>query len=149
MKGDMYYYRALSLAKKSTQDNLGDVFSLLEMSFGLGNHKSAYALGTWYLYGKHVKQNYRRAVGYLKYAAEGNLPVACYDLAICYENGTGVKRNLKRAFQQYVKSFVFGYKKAGYEVGRCYYYGIGVSKNKKIAQIWLDSSEDYKDEIGK
>jgi len=134
------YEQALQEAKKKRPDD-EKVFSLLTKSLESGEIKAAYALGTWYLHGKHVKRNIRRAVQLLKQAAQENIPDALYDLAVCYEKGVGTRKNEKKAFECYLRASLYGDVQSIYEVGRCYYYGVGVSKDKYISKIWFDRAK--------
>jgi TPR repeat protein len=140
-KPDNLYDEALIEMKKETPD-MAKAFELLLASYDLGGHKAAYAIGTWYLHGRHVKKDPEKAVDYFNVAIKKNIPNACYDLALCYETGTGVKKDLKMAFELYMRAALFGDSQSYYEVGRCYYHGIGVTKNKKLSNIWLDKAED-------
>lgn len=140
-KGDKIYFKALSEANKADGD-LNYVFGLLQKAAALNNPKAKYALGTWYLHGKFVKKNYKKAVEYLSEAADENIKDALYDLAVCYEKGAGTKKDIFKAFQLYLKASLLGEKQSLYEVGRCYYYGLGVEKNVEIAKIWLDQAKE-------
>lgn len=140
-KGDKIYSKALIEAQKPSGD-LNYVFGLLQKAIALNNPKAKYALGTWYLHGKFVKKDVKKAVEYLVDAAEENIKDALYDLAVCYEKGVGVKKDLFKAFQMYLKASLQGEKQSLYEVGRCYYYGLGIERNLKIAEIWLDQARE-------
>jgi len=121
--------------------DLKKVFDLLTDSAKNNHPEALYALGSWYLHGRHVRKNLSTAIDYLKRSAELHYPAAWYDLAICYEKANGVKRSHKQAFTCYLKAALLGDKQSIYEVGRCYYYGIGVAINKGIGRIWLDNAE--------
>lgn len=142
MKGDRIYNLALKESLKEDAD-LGYVFSLLEKAKNQKNPKAVYALGTWYLFGKHVDKDTTVAFNLFQEAASNNISEACYDLAVCYEKGTGITTNLHKAFQYYLKAALLGDKKSIYEIGRCYYHGIGIKKDSILAEIWLDSAEYY------
>ena len=138
MKGVKLYNKAVSLAQ-GKNPNLKEVFNLLMQSFDLGNYKAAYALATWYLFGKLVNRDYKKACYYLSFAIKGNLPEAYYDLAVCYEGGKGVKKNTHQAFLYYLKAALLGDNEAKSEVCRCYYYGIGINKDLEVYSIWAES----------
>lgn len=91
-----------------------------------GNGKAEYALTTWYLYGKEVKKDLKKAVELLKKLADKNISEANFNLTVCFETGQGIKQDL--VFKHYLKSALLGDKQSLYEVGRCYYHGIGVKK---------------------
>lgn len=141
MKGDRLYKLAFKKASKK-KFNKKEVFELLDKSFTLGNPKAAYAIGNWHIHGIYVKKDYKKAVGYFRFAADKNNPDACFNLAISLEKGKGTGKNLNSAFIFYLKSTLLGNKQALVEVGRCYYHGIGVKKNQKLADVFLDRAEE-------
>lgn len=138
--GELLVKKALNEAKKKKPD-LARVYPLLEKAALMGNGEALYAIGTWYLFGKYLKKNTKKAAQYFLMAGEKGHPAALYDLAVCYEKGVGVKKNGKKAFEYYLQAALSGDKEAIYDVGRCYYYGIGIGKNLKIANIWLRNAE--------
>lgn len=134
-KGDQLYYKALQLAGQQEYDTQ-EVISLLIRSIEeYHNAKAAYALATWYLFGKHVGKNFKKAFELLEksIAWEPNKE-AYFDIAVCYETGKGTPKDLEKAFECYLLSALYGEPKAKYEVGRCYYYGIGVPKNIELGR---------------
>jgi TPR repeat protein len=118
------------------------VLALLNESIDEGSSEAAYALGTWYLFGNHVDQDWKKAVVLLKKASMKKHPSALYDLAVCYEEGKGVRKNRKEAFRLYLRAALRGDKQSFHEVGRCYYYGIGIEKDSVLADIWLERAEE-------
>lgn len=142
MKGDVIYNKALKEAS-SKHPKLNIAYELLNKAHTLGNYKATYAIATWYLFGKHLKKDYKKAVTLLQLATEGNLPEAFYDLAVCYETGKGVKIDKRQAFLNYLSASLLGDKQSIYEVGRCYYYGIGINKNKELSQRWLNAAKHW------
>lgn len=139
-KGDPYK-QALREARKKNPRN-DKVFALLNKSLRVGNPEAAYALGTWYLHGKHVRKNLRKAIRLLRSAAKKNVPCALYDMAVSYEVGVGIRRNAERAAEHYMRAALHGDKQSVFEVGRCYYYGVGVARDRRIAWAWLDRARD-------
>lgn len=142
MKGDRLYTTALKSASKEDAD-LDTVFKLLNKAYKQGNPKAAYALGTWYLFGKHVEKNVNKAFDLFVDASNDYISEACFDLAKCYEEGIGVKQSLNDAFKSYLEAALLGDKQAIYEVGRCYYYGIGTKADKELSKVWLDVAAHY------
>lgn len=139
MIGDNLYKKALREASKDNP-NISVVLKLLNDAIVKGNPNASYALGTWYLHGKNVEIDIKKAISLLMYAAEKNIASAHFDLAVCYETGEGVKKDEAKAFENYLRAALEGDKQAYYEVGRCYYYGIGITGNIKIGNIWLDKA---------
>lgn len=143
MKGNLIYQKAFKAAK-AKRPKWSEVYVLLAKAYNAGNPKAAYAIATWYLHGHYLKKDYKKAVEYLKFACEHNLPDAFYDLGVSYETGKGIAKNKKQAFLHYVSAAVLGNEEAVEEVGRCYFYGIGVRKDLKIANRWLAAVEVLK-----
>ncbi len=135
------YRQALREASKKQAD-FGLVRSLLERALKDGDPEAAYALGTWYLHGQHVKKDQQRAVALLAQAAQRNVANALYDLAVCHEKGAGTRRNPKRAVEFYLRAALQGEKQSIYEVGRCLYYGIGTARDTRLAWVWLDRAKE-------
>ncbi len=142
MEGDRLYKRALQEANKENPNN-DLVESLLIKAVSKGHGESEYALGTWFLHGKHVKKDISRAIELLKSAALKNVPSANFDLAVCYEKGEGVPSDSREAFRYYLKAALLGDYQSFYAVGRCYYHGIGIKKDVDLANIWLDKAEYF------
>lgn len=94
-KGDQLYYKALQLAGQQEYDTQ-EVISLLIRSIEeYHNAKAAYALATWYLFGKHVGKNFKKAFEcYLLSALYGE-PKAKYEVGRCYYYGIGVPKNIE------------------------------------------------------
>src|SRR5262249_22819232 len=141
-RNSKFYRQALREALKK-RPVIERVTNLLQKALMAGDPQAAYALGTWYLHGKNVKQDARKAVLLLRQPANANVANALYDLAVCYEKGVGTKKNLARAFQYYLRGALHGDEQSYHEVGRCYYYGIGTAKDRPVAWIWLDRARDF------
>ena len=141
MKKNDYFQLALHENSKRNPD-FKKMYDFFEKSYKQGNIKAAYALGTWYLHGYHVKKNLKKAIKLIKNAANANVSEALYDLAVSYEIGKGSKKSSRLAFEYYLKSALYGDKQSLFEVGRCYFYGIGVSKNRRISKIWIEKAKN-------
>ena len=135
--GTPYLKKALDVVSSKTYD-AGLALSLLKKADDAGSGEAAYAIGTWHLFGKHVKRDYRAAVGYLERATSRGYPSAAYDLAVCHEKGKGVMKDTHYAFSLYMKAARLGDKQAAYEVGRCFYWGIGTSKDARAADVCFE-----------
>jgi uncharacterized protein len=140
-KGEKEYKLGLAEAMKKKAD-LAKAFELLMASHEKGYAKASYTIGTWYLFGKHVKLNYKTAVQFLALASAQKLPDASFNLAICYETGTGIKKDLKKAAALYLSAALHGEKDAMVALGKFYQHGLGVEKNKLFADIWLDKAAE-------
>lgn len=119
-------------------------FELLQTADKKGDPEASYAIGTWYLFGRFVDKDLRKAASYFSKASKKGYKDAVFNLALCYEVGAGVQKDLTKAFSYYYDAFTYGEQSAAYEVGRMLYYGIGVPKNRKLAEHFILLSEDQK-----
>lgn len=133
--------KATLLAKK---EDFESAYDLLVQADLRGDSTASYALGTWHLFGRHVKKDPKKAVSYFLKASRRGSVDALFNLAICYEKGKGIDKNLNKAFRYYYKAFNLGDKEAAYEIGRMLYYGIGVEKNRDLAEHFIGLSETKK-----
>lgn len=132
-KGDKLYSKALKLASQEEYDYTEVISLLKEAIETYNNSKAAYALATWYLYGKHVRKSYVKAFELLNKSIEWEPNKNAYfNIAVCYEIGKGTKKDEKKAFQSYLLAAFYGDNKSKYEIGRCFYYGIGIEKNEEL-----------------
>lgn len=145
MKTSKYYEQALAEAQKRRGADLHRALRLLKRAHKQGDHRAAYALGTWHLHGKDaiVPKNLPKALPLLREAARADHAEAAFDLAVCYEKGTGVRKSEKKAAMFYLKAALLGDEQAAYEVGRCYWHGLGVKRDRPIAGAWLDHAKKF------
>lgn len=138
--GETLVKRALAEMDKEHPD-LAKTFSFLERAAAFENPEALYAIGTWYVFGKYVKQDIVKGVSYFKRSARYGYVMAYADLGIAYESGKGTRKNLKKTFECYLSGALEGNDQCYYEVGRCFYYGIGIKQDRTIARIWLNHAE--------
>jgi TPR repeat protein len=131
------YETALREAQKR-RPNLDLAFKLLTRADKRGDARATYALATWYLHGKCVARDVRKATTLLRRAADKDVPDALFDLAVSLEKGVGVPRNPRKAAELYLRSALAGEIRAYFEVGRCYFHGIGFRTDRRVARIWLN-----------
>jgi TPR repeat protein len=86
-------------------------------------------LGSAYLYGKGVKQDYKKALDYLRQAASSGSADADVDLGYMYEFGLGTPIDRNAAFRYYLRAAERNVPAALNHVGGSYLLGIGTSKN--------------------
>jgi TPR repeat protein len=142
VRGSREYKAALKAMRRKEPDESG-ALHLLREAHKRGDPRAAYALATWYLFGKGgLRRNFRSAVKLLKESAKCNIAEAHFDLAVCYETGKGVKKNLKLAAAHYLNAAIRGDAEAVFAVGRCFHYGIGVAKDIAIAEVWLARAQE-------
>ena len=127
--------RASTLAQSRKRDARAEAMRLLLAASRMGSAEATYAIGTWYLYGRHVRKNLAEASRYFALAARKRHPSALFDLAVMHERGQGVRRNLKRAFTLYTRAAELGYFDALKSVVRCIYHGIGTVRAPELGAL--------------
>lgn len=135
------YEKALKMARRKTY-RPENVVALLERAIAEGDTRAAFALGTWYLHGRHIRRNRRKAYGLIAGAAVKGNASALYHLAVFYEKGLVVEKDPQRALALYIDAALRGDAQAHYEVGRFFWHGIGVEANEAIAGIWLKNAAE-------
>lgn len=126
------YQTALRVMKQSGDER--KAYKLLIASLKEGDARAAYALATWYLYGKFLNKNKRKARELLVIASDGGIADASFDLAVMYESGDGIRKDTKKAARYYFRSFLLNDKRSYDSVARLFYWGIGVEMNRGIAK---------------
>src|SRR5216683_1444473 len=124
MTAQQQYEEALHVARKAERDGGPWPLQMLQEAADAGHPPALYALATWYLHGRAVRKNFKKAVALLKKASTANIPAAQYDLGVSYELGKGVAKSTKLAFRWYLRAARNGDPGGLTEVARCYYYGI-------------------------
>jgi uncharacterized protein len=135
---DQLLERARTLGGSRKRNERAEAFELLRAASRKGSAEATYAIGTWYLFGRHVPKNLVEASRYFEKAARKRHPSALYDLAVMHERGQGVRKNLKRAFALYIKAADLGDTDALRAVVRCVYYGIGVVRAPELGRLILN-----------
>lgn len=147
METEVDYYDLAMQESLKADAKLDKVYSLLEKALDQGDADAAYMLGNWFMHGKHVEKNLRKATTLMRYAARNNVPAALYDMAVSYEKGNGVKKDARLAMEHYLRATIYGNQQAFHAVGRCYYCGVGVDENKRLARIWFKRAKELDEEI--
>lgn len=102
-----------------------------------------YYVGLCYYYGEEVKQDYLKAVDWLRKAAEQGSILSQCQLGICYYMGHGVKQDYEKAFEWFRKSVKYGNHSEGeWRIGNCYYYGNGVKQDFTKAVEWYTKAAE-------
>lgn len=129
------YGQALRHAKVHP-DDLKATFSKLELALAAGSAEAAYALGSWYANGVHVRKNARKAHDLFVKAAKGGVPEALFNLGYAYEAGKFGAVDEPAAYLAYLEAATLGDMDAMYEVARLLRHGIGIPKDVEAAEIW-------------
>lgn len=134
--------RARRLAAKArTKQDFANALELLKRAAIAGSAEAHYAIGTWYLFGRVLPKDLKKAARHLKIAAADGDASAMFDLALLYETGRGVSKNAARAYQLYVRAAQKGDADATKSVIRCLYHGIGAPRNKLASELVEDLFE--------
>jgi len=141
--GESLYENALAEARKKHPDYPKVIATLLE-AIEAGNPDAAYALATWYLWGKkpYVQPDHKAAVRLLRTAVAAGNPDAMWDLAVCYDNGNGVRINERKAFELYLSAALRGDASATMELARRYHWGSGTPRDRSVSKIWLERAKE-------
>ncbi len=89
-----------------------------------------------------VKQDFPKAVFWLKRAAAQGDALALYFLARCLEEGTGIEKNAEEAFPVYRLAAELGNPWAQCALGRCLEEGVGTPKDPEQALEWYRRAAD-------
>ncbi len=99
------------------------------------------AIAIKYFKGDGVKQNYDKAIAYLKKIDEKQVPMATYCWGYAYDLGAGVKQDYWKAYEYYVEAHRKGIVQATVSLGICYLTGFGCDQDFKIAFDLFTSAE--------
>jgi len=117
---------------------------VLKEAVAAGSPRAAYALASWYLPpGRVVETDIAEATRLLLIAAPFDIPEAHFALGLVYTNGEGgVAVDERAALEWFLRAAIRGDREAMYRVGVAYAYGDGVEADRKLADIWIDRSEE-------
>ena len=136
------YLVALRLARRPNADNKR-VLSLLTEAAEAGSGEAAVAIASWYVHGKYVSKNLKRATEWFAMAARLGCADGYYGIAVAHHLGKGgMTKNLRMAFENYLCAALRGEANAIREVGRCYWHGYGVKRDHGLAEIWLQRADE-------
>ncbi len=135
------FEKAQRLAQKSPPDFDAAFKNLLE-AHEADSGEASYALGNWYLHGRHVEQDIAKAVNYWLSGAKLNNVDSLTELAKYYENEEFCPQNMSKSLGYYMNAALLGDAASMYDVGRIYYHGLGVKEDRFIAEVWLNAAEE-------
>jgi uncharacterized protein len=121
-----------------TDPNPREAFKLLLSAAEVGMHspESLSIIGTMYLQGAVVPQNFIQAKTYLSMAADQGDLVAMKHLAYMLFNGLGGKKDYGRALTLYTKAGLHGDAEAQANTGLMYATGAGTMRDRTRAYAW-------------
>lgn len=117
-------------------------FKTCQLAAESGEADAQKQLGSLYLTGGGVQQNYQQALHWFTLAAAQGHPVATYNIGVLHDKGLGLKKDYKEAGKWYRKSADMGYSSAQYNLGIMYEYGQTVEENHALAmELYLKAAE--------
>lgn len=124
--------------KSAEQGNADAQKWLKENGYSLkASAEEMYNEGEYYYFGTgDYPQDYDKAVGLYRKAAEMGHIRAQFRMGKCYEKGQGVPQDYVNAVEWYRKAAEQGYAEAQFCLGVSYYKGKGVEKNHSKAVEW-------------
>lgn len=105
-----------------------------------GDANAEYNLGTRYLLGNGVQQNYQTALAWYQAAAAKGNANALNTIGSLYYEGLGVGQNFATALQWFQRAAARGDANAENDTGLMYDYGLGVARDYATALHWYQLS---------
>jgi uncharacterized protein len=93
-------------------------------------------IGTMYIYGRGVPQDFGEAMRWYHKAADQGLALGQFNIGAMYLNGKGVPRDYSEAVKWYQKAADQGLADAQYNLGMMYRDGLGAEQNYVRAHKW-------------
>ena len=107
-----------------------------------GDVKAQAILGSRYILGQGLPNNYAEGVKWLRKAADQGDAVSQLNLGSCYSAGMGVPIDQKEAIKWYLKAAIQGDAEAQISLWQRYFKGDGVPKDDAEAVRWLGKSAE-------
>ncbi|MDO4698110.1 MAG: hypothetical protein Q4A60_05470 [Pasteurellaceae bacterium] len=107
-----------------------------------GNAEAQFLLANFYIEGKHLKKDPKKAFQLLQKAAKQNVIEAFDKLGLLYMNGFGVKKNTIKAREWFQKAALKGNAQGQHHLASIYLEGIGVKINKNKALDWFKKAAE-------
>jgi len=99
-------------------------------------------LGSLYLAGEGVEQNYQQALHWFQQASAQGHAVATYNIGVLHDKGLGLEKDYVEANKWYRKSADMGYSSAQYNLGIMYEYGQTVEEDySRAMELYLKAVE--------
>lgn len=102
-----------------------------------GDAQSQFELSWMYYYGYGVKENYSKALKWLRKAADQGYMYAQFELGWLHYYGEYVKLDHSKAFDWFSKAANQGHAQAQYFIGLMYAVGLGVRSDNEEASFWF------------
>jgi uncharacterized protein len=122
-------------------------FASLRGTAGNGNAVAQYKLGSLYMNGSDVQQNYVEAAKWFKLAAVQGLAEAQFDLGYLYQEGKGVTKDYIASASYYRAAAEQGHPTAQNNLASLYERGWGVPKDLAEAVRWYRAAAEHGNSI--
>lgn len=130
-----------------TEKNIPLAKEYLEKSAGVGNLFAGYQLARLILSEDSASpEDVKKALDYLRRAAEAENPYAAYFLGKLYQEGWHVPKDIPEAVRLFRLSAEQGSEFAAYRLGKLYLSGDGMLKDVEEALCWLRFAADKKNQ---
>jgi TPR repeat protein len=118
-----------------------------DLNIAISWYEKAAKLGNMYAYEKlgniyAMKQDYKKAAGFFKKAANDGNAICAYNLGYFYTGGLGVKRDLAKSLKWYEKAATLGNIDAQLNLGFMYIAGHGTKVDYEKAAYWIKKAKD-------
>jgi TPR repeat protein len=121
--------------RKGVDPKLG--LRLLNERASAGSTEAQFGLSVVYDFGGPVRRDTRKAVHWLRRAAEGSYDTAMVNLGVRHIEGRGVRKSPTEALRWYRRAARSGCETAAHNIGLCYEKGQGVRRDPKKALRWF------------
>ena len=125
---------------KNTDPKVG--IQWLEYAAEQGSVKAYNTLGYYYVVGKGVPKDSRRAFSWFEKGAEAGDATAQYNLGISYRDGNGVAADPEKMIYWFRQAADQGYTDAQYSLGACYWDGDGIPADPEQAFYWFSQAAE-------
>lgn len=141
----IYEHRAQAAVEGAdalTRGNAQAAFDLWQRLAHTGDRQGQFRLGTYYLMGKCVKQDFDLALSWLRRAAEQEHADAIWLCGKCYFYGLGIDEDKSKAFELYKMAAQHGSAGAARDAANCLMLGIGTDRDVQAAYEYLMIAAD-------
>ena len=132
--------RQAALIGKNTDPKVG--IQWLEYAAEQGDTGIYNTLGYYYVVGKGVPKDSRRAFSWFEKGAEAGDATAQYNLGISYRDGNGVAADPEKMIYWFRQAADQGYTDAQYSLGACYWDGDGIPADPEQAFYWFSQAAE-------
>lgn len=141
----IYEHRAQAAVEGAdalTRGNAQAAFDLWQRLADMGDRQGQFRLGTYYLMGKCVEQDFDLALSWLRRAAEQEHADAIWLCGKCYFYGLGIDEDKSKAFELYKMAAQHGSAGAARDAANCLMQGIGTDRDVQAAYEYLMIAAD-------